>query len=101
MLQGQELSSQQFEEGPLPAKKTARAQERKRIINRTIRSSTRTSVKKALAAIASGDGDQAKTTVASAVSALDRAATKRIVHRNNASRRKSRLMKRLNAATAE
>ncbi len=85
----------------MPAKKTARAQERKRIINRTIRSSTRTSVKKALAAIAGGDADQAKTTVMSAVSALDRAATKGIVHRNNAARRKSRLMKRLNAATAE
>lgn len=85
----------------MPAKKTARAQERKRIINRTIRSSTRTSVKKALAAIDGGDTDQAKGTVASAVSALDRAATKGIVHRNNASRRKSRLMKALNAATAE
>jgi len=84
----------------LPAKKTARAQERKRIINRTIRSSTRTAVKKAVAAIASGDTDQATATVAAAVSALDRAATKGIAHRNNASRRKSRLMKRLNAATA-
>ena len=85
----------------MPAKKTARAQERKRITNRTVRSSTRTAVKKALTAIDGGDTDQAKTTVASAVSALDRAATKGIVHRNNASRRKSRLMKRLNAAAAE
>ena len=84
----------------MPAKKTARAQERKRIINRTIRSRTRTAVKKAVAAIASGDADQATATVAAAVSTLDRAATKGIVHRNNASRRKSRLMKRLNAATA-
>ncbi|MDA1035871.1 MAG: 30S ribosomal protein S20 [Chloroflexi bacterium] len=84
----------------MPAKKTARAQERKRIINRTIRSSTRTSVKKAVAAIESGDAEQAKVTVASAVSALDRAATKSIVHKNNASRRKSRLMKRLNTVAA-
>ena len=84
----------------MPAKKTARAQERKRIINRTIRSRTRTAVKKAVAAIASGDADQATATVAAAVSTLDRAATKGIVHRNNASRRQSRLMKRLTAATA-
>jgi small subunit ribosomal protein S20 len=95
----QKFHGQQSEEGSLPAKKTARAQERKRIINRTVRTSTRTSVKKAVAAIETGDADQAKVTVASAVSALDRAATKNIVHKNNASRRKSRLMKRLNAAS--
>ena len=85
----------------MPAKKTARAQERKRTINRTIRSSTRTSVKKALAVIADGEPNQAKNAVTAAVSALDRAATKGIVHRNNAARRKSRLMKRFNTTTAE
>ena len=84
----------------MPAKKTARAQERKRVINRTVRSSTRTAVKKAISAVNSGDAE-AQATVGRAVSALDKAASKGIVHRNNAARRKSRLMKRLNAAAAE
>lgn len=35
-----------------------------------------------------------------AISALDRAVSKGVLHRNNAARRKARLMKRLNAATA-
>jgi small subunit ribosomal protein S20 len=38
--------------------------------------------------------------VGTAISSLDRAATKGIIHKNNAARRKSRLAKRLNKATA-
>ena len=88
------------EETPLPAKKTARVQERRRIVNRRVRSSTRTSVKKAVGLLQSHDAG-AKTAVASAVSALDRAAQKGVVHPNNAARRKSRLMKRLNSSAAK
>ena len=39
--------------------------------------------------------------VGTAVSALDRAVAKGVLHRNNAARRKSRLMKRLQAAAAK
>jgi len=85
----------------LPAGKTARAQERKRIINRQVRSSSRTAVKKAFAAIAHAETDVATAAVSKALSGLDRAATKGIIHRNNAARRKSRLAKRMNAALAE
>jgi small subunit ribosomal protein S20 len=85
----------------LPAGKTARAQERKRIINRQVRSSSRTAVKKAFTAIAQGDTEVATVAVSKALSGLDRAATKGILHRNNAARRKSRLAKRMNAALAE
>ena len=82
----------------MPAEKTSRRQEKRRIANRRVRSSTRTSVKKAIIAMTAPEGAEA---VAAAVSALDRAATKGIIHKNNAARRKSRLMKHLNAATAK
>jgi len=85
----------------LPAGKTARAQERKRIINRQVRSSSRTAVKKAIIAIAGAESDVATAAVGKALSGLDRAATKGVIHRNNAARRKSRLAKRLNASLAE
>ena len=75
----------------MPAEKSARVQERRRVINRLVRTRTRTAVKHAVAAITNEPAEVATTTVASAMSALDRAATKGIIHKNNASRRKSRL----------
>ena len=81
----------------MPAKKAARVQERRRIVNRRVRSSTRTAVKKAVRALNVGS-DTAGGAVLTAVSRLDRAVSKGIVHRNAAARSKSRLTKRLNAA---
>jgi small subunit ribosomal protein S20 len=65
--------------------------------NRVFRGSARTYVKKARLAIESGDVDVARTATLQAVSALDKAAEKGVLHRNNASRRKGRLMKQLAA----
>jgi small subunit ribosomal protein S20 len=84
----------------LPADKSARTQERRRVINRLVRTRSRTAVKRAVAAIANEPAEAAGTVV-SAISALDRAANKGIIHKNNAARRKSRLAKRLNAANAK
>lgn len=84
----------------MPAKKAARVQERRRIVNRRVRSSTRTAVKKAVRALNTGS-EAAGGAVLTAVSRLDRAVSKGIVHRNAAARSKSRLTKRLNAASAE
>ena len=84
----------------MPADKSARAQERRRVINRLVRTRSRTAVKRAVAAIGS-EPAEATGTVVSAISALDRAAAKGIIHKNNAARRKSRLAKRLNAANAK
>ena len=84
----------------MPAEKTARVQQRRRIANRRVRSSTRTAVKKAVLLLRGGATADATVAVGHAVSALDRAKSKGVVHRNNASRRKSRLMKALNRATA-
>ena len=71
-----------------------RQAERRAIRNRGARSAVRTYVKKATEAVA-GAVDNAAEVVREAVSALDKAAQKGIVHRNAAARRKSRLMARL------
>ena len=77
--------------------KQMRQSEKRRIRNRVVRTRARTSVKNAKETIAAGDKAVAAEVVREALSQLDRAAQKGVIHRNNASRRKSRLMKRLNA----
>ena len=67
--------------------------------NRSVKSRTRTVLNKALAAIGQ-DASVAEPAVKAAVSALDRAAQKGVIHPNAASRGKSRLLKRFNLATA-
>jgi small subunit ribosomal protein S20 len=67
--------------------------------NRIVRGSARTAVKKARLAIAGGDPNAAEA-VRLAERALDRAATKGVIHPNNASRRKSRLYKALTQEAA-
>ena len=67
--------------------------------NRVYRSAARTAVKKARAAVAAGDPNAAEL-VRAAESALTRAATKGVIHANNAARRTSRLNKALNKAQA-
>jgi small subunit ribosomal protein S20 len=62
--------------------------------NRAVRSATRTYVKKAKSAISTSATDSQEQ-IAAAIRALDRAAQKGVIHRNNAARRKSRLMKML------
>ncbi|MGQ9668389.1 MAG: 30S ribosomal protein S20, partial [Anaerolineae bacterium] len=80
------------------AMKRMRQAEKRRLRNRFYRSTARTYVKRARAAIAAGDLEAAQEAIKQAVSALDRAAEKGVIHKNNASRRKSRLMKALQAA---
>jgi small subunit ribosomal protein S20 len=84
----------------VPAEKTARVQERKRIINRRVRSSTRTIEKQAQRLLEQGDAGQAQPAVAQAIINLDRAARKGIIHPNNAARHKSHLAQRLNKLTS-
>ena len=81
------------------ALKRIRSSKRRRVRNRAIRSRTRTYVKKARLAVATTPA--APTTeeaLRQAVSALDRAVTKGVIHRNNAARRKARLMHQYQAA---
>jgi len=69
--------------------------EKRRQQNRVFRGEARTMVKKARVAIAAEEKEQAKANVLAAVKALDKAASKGVIHKNNAARRKSRLMKQL------
>jgi small subunit ribosomal protein S20 len=71
--------------------------EKRRVRNRVMRGSARTSIKKAQVQLESGKSEETKKTVLEAISVLDRAAQKGTIHRNNAARRKSRLMKALAA----
>ncbi len=77
------------------AEKRMRQEQKRRLHNRSIKSLVKTQITKARNAIAA-DAD-AEAAVRAAVSELDRAAKKGVIHRNNAARRKSRLMKQLNA----
>jgi small subunit ribosomal protein S20 len=83
------------------SKKRILINETKRLRNRPYRSAARTYVKKAELAIRGGDQNVAATAVGDALSMLDRVASKGIIHRNNAARRKSRLMKKFNGMGAE
>ena len=80
------------------ALKRMRQTEKRRQRNRKVRAETRTYIKRARAQIEAGELEAAQQTVSQAVRALDKAAEKGVLHRNNAARRKSRLMSRLNQA---
>jgi small subunit ribosomal protein S20 len=68
--------------------------------NRAVRSRTKTFITRAEKLVFAGEVESAQAAVAESIKALDRAAEKGIIHSNNAARRKSRLMKKLNQAQA-
>lgn len=76
--------------------KRVRSNNRKRIVNKMVRSKTRTAIRK----VEDSTPEELRASTIAAISALDRAAKKGVIHRNKASRSKSRLMKRLNAQAA-
>lgn len=69
--------------------------EKRRVRNRVFRGRARTYVKKAITAMDNKEFDSAREATAEAISALDKAAEKGVLHKNNVARRKSRLMRRL------
>ena len=80
------------------AAKRMRQEQKRRLHNRSIKSLVKTQITKAHQAIdVDASGGDTEDAVRAAVSELDRAAKKGVIHRNNAARRKSRLMKQLNA----
>jgi small subunit ribosomal protein S20 len=76
------------------ALKRIRSNNRKRVTNRVTRTKTRTAIR---AAHEAETPEEARAATVAAISALDSAAHKGVIHPNNAARRKSRLMKRLAA----
>lgn len=79
------------------AKKRIRQNEKRRERNRPVRTRARTQVRVARTAIEAGKQDLAAAAVKEAIQQLDRAADSGVIHRKNAARRKSRLMKSLAA----
>lgn len=79
------------------AKKAVRKIERRTAVNRARRSQMRTSLRKVEEAIASGDAKAADEALKQAAPLVIRAAQKGIVHKNTASRKVSRLTKRVRA----
>ncbi|GAP14244.1 SSU ribosomal protein S20P [Longilinea arvoryzae] len=71
--------------------------EKRRLRNRFYRGAARTLVSKAKSTIVTGEAEPSKAAVALAIEALDKAAAQGVIHKNNAARRKSRLMKRFNS----
>lgn len=80
--------------------KALRQNLRRRARNRIVRMTARTEVKQANALIAEGKLAEAEVAVRQAIRALDKAAEKGVIKKNNAARRKSRLMKKFNQAKA-
>jgi small subunit ribosomal protein S20 len=80
--------------------KRIRVNERRRIRNRVFISRARTEIKIARTAMEKKDVAAAQEAILTAIRTLDKAASKGILHKNNAARRKSRLMKQLAALNA-
>jgi len=85
----------------MPSAKSHRAQVNKSVMNKTVRSFTRSRVTKARDSVSEGASpEDAASAVKDAISALDRAARKGVIHPNQAARKKSRLQRNLNTLTS-
>lgn len=79
------------------AKKRILVTQTKTARNKSIRSKVKTSMKKVEAAITAGDKAAAQACLVNAISEIDKACTKGVYHKNNASRKVSRLSKAVSA----
>lgn len=79
------------------ARKRARQNDKRRAHNASLRSLVRTKIKQVVAAIDSGNADQARAALESAVPVIDRMANRGIIKKNKASRHKSRLNAKVKA----
>jgi small subunit ribosomal protein S20 len=75
--------------------KVARTAERRRLRNRLVRRSVKTCMVKARSSVDAGEESASQKTML-AISSIDKAASKGIIHRNKGARLKSRLVKKLN-----
>ena len=80
------------------AKKRIRVAAKRQARNKHIKSGTKTAIKKVTAAAGAGDAMAAKELLIQAVSAIDKAASKGVYHKNTAARKKSKLTKLVNKA---
>ncbi|MEZ4766936.1 MAG: 30S ribosomal protein S20 [Caldilineales bacterium] len=80
--------------------KRMRSSEKRRQRNRIVRGRARTAIKKTRINVAEQNWEDAELALQTAISALDKAAQKGVIHKNNAARRKSRLVRHYNQAKA-
>jgi small subunit ribosomal protein S20 len=81
------------------AKKRMRVEEKRRARNKAVKSTVRTRITQARHAIAAAPAEpETEDAIRAAISELDSAVSKGVLHKNNAARRKSRLMARLHKA---
>lgn len=78
--------------------KRVKTNEKRRVRNKSVRSSVRTAVRHFREAVESGDTEQATALQRAAARALDKAASKGVIHKNQAANRKSAMAKRVGAA---
>ena len=78
------------------AKKRVKVIAKKTLLNKMIKSSTKTAMKKVVVAVEAGNKEAAQAALTGAISAIDRAYTKGIFHKNAAARKKSSLTKMVN-----
>jgi len=78
--------------------KRNRQNERRRLRNKAVRSEVKTRTKRAVTAAEQG-ADDATQALRLALKRIDKAASKGVIHKNQAARRKSRLMKKVAATT--
>ena len=83
------------------ALKRARQTEKRTLVNRANKSRLRTALRGLREAIAKGDGKAAQSSYGATVSVIDKAVQKGTIHKNTASRYKSRLSARLKTAAAK
>jgi small subunit ribosomal protein S20 len=79
------------------ALKRARQSEKRRQRNVSVKSTLKTQAKKVLQAVESKNSEEAQKALASAIPALQRASSKRVVHKKTAARKISQLAKKVNA----
>lgn len=80
--------------------KRVKTSDEHRAHNATVKSTMRTSVKNVEAALANNEVEAAKEALLTAAKKLDKAASKGLIHKNAAARKKSRLAKQLNSLNA-
>ena len=81
------------------AEKSARSAARKAERNKAIKSGVKSKITRAEKLVVAKKGQEANVAVTEAISSLDKAAKRKVMHANTAARKKSRLMKKLNASS--
>ena len=83
------------------AEKRIRQSEKRRERNIIVKSQVKTAVKKLLLAVESRNLEKSKVSLGKAISVIDKAAAKGVIHKNTASRKISRLTKKVNTLSEE